>query len=247
MERSRRSRALAEAGCVLDEPRSWRRRGRPPGSLVGVHLDGVGATATGLDETVPSGAGGVLEDYACRGRRLAHTLRGDRRPAVVTTGASRLRATRSRTRFGDGDGRLLRHGRRRGGAARTAAGPNRQRHSLGSVDDGWGAAHDAAASPVTSRPPGCEALRSHVAGLARQAPRFAGQGLAVAEALRGRAAPGRGRRGAATTRAEGLGRAAFRLSHPGLVVAQGDAETDAPCRSSRVGARGRPGSCLRVP
>jgi len=92
---------------------------------------------------------------------------------------------------------------------------------------------------------GAEALVRSVGSLARQAPRFAGKVLAVAEALadgpRQVAVVGRG----GDPARRGLVAAAFRLTHPGLVIAQGDGGTTAvPLLDSRTPVDGKPAAYL---
>ena len=140
-------------------------------------------TRTGLPTMVSPGRhAGVLEDYGDLAEGLLALYVGDRghRLAEGRRRAARRRARALRRRRR----RLLRHGRRRRGAASSAAGPDRQRHALGAGRRRRGAAvlrrpHRIATRIVRPR----RRLSAVYAQLGPSHARFAGWGLAVAEAL----------------------------------------------------------------
>jgi uncharacterized protein YyaL (SSP411 family) len=230
--------ALAEAGILLGDQRYLDAALEAGRLLVDVHLTAGGTLRRVSRDGVPGSPAGVLEDYAClaEGFLTLYAATGD---AAWFSRAEAL--TRQITgRFADDAG----------GFYDTAADaetlvarprdptdnatPSGQASTAAVMVTMFGLTGDAAYRE------GAEALLRAVAGLAEQAPRFAGKALGVAEALAD------GPRQVAIVgadRDEGRCRlvaAAFRLTHPGLVIAQGDVLTSAvSLLESRILVAGR--------
>jgi uncharacterized protein YyaL (SSP411 family) len=215
--------ALAEAAIVLDEPHyldmaesaaqfvtSTHRHGS--GRLRRVSLAGVAGDADGLLEDYACLADGLLTLFAATGEARWYELAGDLVDQALE-------------RFADGEG----------GYFDTADDAERLiKRPQDPSDNAWPSGQSMLAGVLlhlhglTAEDryrSTAERLLARVSGLGAKAPRFAGQTLAVLEALAD------GPREVAVVGADGdrgrreLVRAAFRLSHPGVVIAQGPPTT----------------------
>ncbi len=211
--------ALAEAGVILDEPRYVEAARSAAALVVGVHLDSGGMLHRVSRDGRCGRPVGVLEDYACLADGLL-TLFGVTGEGCWLDHAREL-VDRVRSGFGDGHGGLFDTGTDAEVLLKRPQDPSDNVTPSGqSMTAGVLVAMAALTGDVDDRA-AAERLLSAVAGLAEQAPRFAGHALAVAEALLD------GPRQVAVVGADGdpgradLVRAAYQLSHPGVVVAQG--------------------------
>ncbi len=229
--------ALAEAGVLLDDARYLDAAVAAGRLLVDVHLVDGRLRRVSRDGVV-GGPAGVLEDYACVAEGFLTLFAVTGVADWFDHAASLLRQVTER--FGDGEG----------GFYDTAADAEtlvaRPRDP---TDNATPSGHATVAAVMTTMfgltgdaryRERAETLLTAVAALGREAPRFAGKALSVAEAL----ADGP-RQVAVVGAADDPGRqalmaAALRLARPGLVVAQGDGSTSAvPLLEARTTISGR--------
>jgi len=235
--------ALAEAGVLLEEDRYLDGAVAAGRLLVDVHLDKGGRLLRVSRDGVAGEPAGVLEDHACvaEGFLTLFAATGD----AEWFDRSRRLVGQVMERFADGEGGFFDTAEdaetlvTRPRDATDNATPSGQATVASVLATMFGLTGEARYRE------GAEALVRSVGSLARQAPRFAGKVLAVAEALadgpRQVAVVGRG----GDPARRGLVAAAFRLTHPGLVIAQGDGGTTAvPLLDSRTPVDGKPAAYL---
>jgi uncharacterized protein YyaL (SSP411 family) len=230
--------ALAEAGAALDEPRYLHAAETAAELLVDVHLDYQGRLRRVSRDGKAGAPAGVLEDYAAVAESFL-VLFGATGAAQWYERAERL-VGEILARFDDGAGGFFDTAAdaeslfKRPQDPADNASPSGQSLTAAVLVTMHGLTGDEVYRERS------ELLLARLTGLAERAPRFAGQTLAVWEALQD------GPRQVAVVGAPGdpgLGElvcAAYRLPSPGLVVAQGDGRTaTAPLLADRPMLDGR--------
>lgn len=215
--------ALAEAGALLDRPDLVERAREAARLVTGLHYERGRLVRTSLGGVAGTSVG-VLEDYAdlAEGLLTLHAVTGE---AEWVGFAGELLET-VQTRFSDGQGGFY------DTADDAEALFNRpQDPTDNAAPSGWSAAAGAllgyAALTGSSRHrAAAEAALAPVSVLAQKAPRFAGWGLAVAEAYLAGPVEIAVVGPEADPRTESLHRAALGATAPGAVVTRGDGTDD---------------------